>query len=164
MRRLMKFLHTTGAIGYAGGIAAYMIIVSYGPEPSPTQDYASFRAALAFVSGWLILPSMLVLLTSGLLAMAVHHPFQNMGWVWVKAITGLLIFEASLASIDGPADQAAEAAAAAVAGTINAAELAASVNDKWGALWVMLALSALNVVLAIWRPRFIRPTPKKSAA
>ncbi len=164
MRRLMKFLHTTGAIGFAGGIAAYMIMVTYGPDISPTEDFARFRDALAVVSRWLIMPSMLLVLTSGLLAIAVHHPFQNAGWVWLKALTGLLVFEASLASIDGPAKRAAKAASDAVAGNIDAAQLAAGINDKWGALWVMLALSAANVVLAIWRPRFIRPTPSKTPA
>jgi len=164
MRRLMKFLHTLGAIGFAGGIATYMIVATYGPDVSATENYAQFREALAIVSRWLIMPSMLLVLTSGLLAIVTHHPFLNAGWVWVKAITGLLVFEASLASIDGPAQRASSAAAEAVAGNISVAELAASVHDKWGALWVMLALSAANVVLAIWRPRFIRPTPQKSAA
>ena len=160
----MKFLHTLGAIGFAGGIATYMIMVSFGPEPAVTPAFADFRDALSRVSRWLIMPSMVLVLTSGLLAMAVHYPFQSKGWVWVKAVSGLLVFEASLASIDGPARRAAAATVDALAGNLDALELAAAVDDKWGALWIMLALSAANVVLAIWRPRFIRPTPRKEPA
>jgi hypothetical protein len=28
----------------------------------------------------------------------------------------------------------------------------------------MLALAAINVILAIWRPRFVRPTPREKTA
>lgn len=164
MRRLLKFLHTLGAIGFAGGIAGYLIFLSTGPEVMPTEDFARFRDALASLSRWLIVPSLAAVMLSGVLSMAVHHPFHNAGWVWAKAGLGLVMFEAALASIDGPARRAAQAAADAAAGSIDAAELAAGVNDRVGALWVMLALAAINVILAIWRPRFVRPTPREKTA
>ena len=64
-----------------------------------------------FAPRWIVTPSMLIVAVSGLLAMAVYHPFQNALWVWLKALSGLLIFEAALASVDGPARRAAKAAA-----------------------------------------------------
>ena len=158
MRKFLKLLHTFGAIGYAGGLAAYMLLATLVPDPAVTVEFATVRQGIADVSGWIILPSMVALLLSGLLSMAVHHPFQNMGWVWAKALTGLLIFEATLATVDGPAKRAAAAAHAALNGELAATELALRVNDRIGALWVLLFLAAINVVLAIWRPRFIRPS------
>ena len=110
------------------------------------------------MSKWLILPSMLATLTSGLLAMAVHFPFQDKGWVWLKAILGLLVFEATLASIDGPAQRAATWSAAALSGEIDASALAGMIEDKWGAWWMLLVIFVANVVLGVWRPRFSRPS------
>ena len=59
-----------------------------------------------------------------------------------------------LATIDAPARRAAEAANRALAGELSNAELVASIESPWGAWWVILVLAAVNVVLAIWKPRF----------
>lgn len=150
----MKFLHTIGAIGLAGGLSTFMLVLATGPDIHDLGAYAALRTSLDAVSNWIIVPSMALVTTSGLLAMAVHHPFQNMLWVWIKALSGVLIFEATLGSIDAPARRAAEAAARAAAGEIRVSELATLVEDKWVAWWVLLFLAAANVVFAIWRPRF----------
>jgi hypothetical protein len=149
-RKSLKLLHTLSAFGFTGGIIAYMLLAEYGPAPAPSREFADVRAAIYFTTRWIV---------SGLLAMAVHHPFQNALWVWLKALSGLLIFEATLASVDGPARRAAKAAADAVNGDITAAALERAVIDHWGALWVLLILAVANVVLGIWRPRFRRKQP-----
>jgi hypothetical protein len=153
-RKTLKILHTLGAFGFTGGVLAYMLLAEYGPAPAPTQEFADVRAAIYFATRWIVTPSMLFVAISGLLAMAVHHPFQNALWVWLKALSGLLVLEAVLASVDGPARRAAKAAADAVNGDITAAALEKAVIDHWGALWALLVLSAANVILGIWRPRF----------
>ena len=164
MRRLLKFFHTCGSIGYAGGIAAYLIIAAFGPELAVSEEFVRHRESLATISRWMILPSLMLVLFSGIFAMIIHHPFLNAGWVLAKAVAGILIFEASLASIDGPARKAAKAAAEALAGTLDAGQLALMVNDRVGALWVLLALAAGNVALAIWRPRFVRSGRRTTSA
>lgn len=162
-RKFIKILHTAGAIGLAGGLAAFMLMAYYGPEPAVSQSYADLRSGLEAVSAWLILPSMLFVLVSGVLSMAVHHPFQNAEWVWAKLLAGVLVFEATLASVDGPAAAAASAARDAVDGLISGEEMNLMVSDKWGAWWMLLALSLANVILAIWRPRMIRNSPRPSS-
>ena len=158
MRRLLKFLHTLGAIGYAGGLAAYMLVLTGAPEISSLNEYAALRASLVPVTVWLLMPSMLVTLVSGLLAMAINFSYQNAPWVWAKALSGILIFESTLMAIDGPTKAAASASARAVAGVIDAEALSRLVEDEWGAWWALLGLAAANVALAIWRPRFgMRP-------
>ena len=154
MRRLLKFLHTMSAIGITGGLAAYMMVLAYGPPVESLEAYAAMRESLAIVSKWLILPSMLIVVLSGLLAIAAHYPFAEAPWVWVKALAGILVFESTLMAIDGPAQKAAELSAKAVGGEVDPARLADLVHDEWGAWWILLGLFTANVVLAIWRPKF----------
>lgn len=164
MRRVMKFLHSVSAIGLAGGLAAYVTVLLAAPAELTVGEHAALRAGLAGVSSWLIVPSMLITIVTGLLAMTVHHPFMNQPWVWVKALTGLLIFEATLASIDAPAQQTAKALADAVGTGIGPADVAKLLRDEWTAWWILLGLSIANVALGIWRPRFgLRPSGASDA-
>ncbi len=163
-RKLLKFLHTMSAIGIAGGLAAYMMILAAWPDVDTVEGYAALRSSLAFVANWLILPSMVIVLASGLLAMAAHYPFLNTGWVWLKAVSGILIFEATLTSVGGTAGEAATLAARAAGGEIDAARLDELVRDKWGAWWMLLALSTANVLIAIWRPRFRWVLPPRNSS
>jgi hypothetical protein len=36
----------------------------------------------------------------------------------------------------------------------DAQELADTLYGEWSSLWVLLVVSALNVVVGVWRPRF----------
>lgn len=154
LKRALKLLHTLSAIGFAGGLAAYMLILNGAPEISASAQYLVLREALASLANLVIVPSMVIGVTSGLLAMAFHFPFHDAPWVWAKALSGVLLFEASLMSIDAPAEQAANAVAKAINGDIDPATLSDLVHDEWVAMWTVLALAVANVVLAIWRPRF----------
>lgn len=153
LKRALKLLHSLSAIGFAGGLAAYMIVLNGAPDVSATAEYLALRDALASLANFIIVPSMVVGVTSGLLAMAFHFPFHDAPWVWAKALSGVLLFEASLMSIDAPAEQAAEAVANAMRGEIDPATLNTLVHDEWVAMWTVLALAVANVVLAVWRPR-----------
>ncbi len=154
LRRYLKLAHTLGAFGMAGGIAAFMLLLANGPEPGATAEYLALREGLYTISRSLVLPSMALIFLSGVLSMAVHFPFQNALWVWLKLGAGFLIFESMLATLDAPARRAVAATKQALAGEMNEPELVASITEPWGAWWVILILAGLNVVLAIWRPRF----------
>lgn len=157
IRRSLKFLHTLTAIGLSGGLAAYMMVLAYGPAPQSLEQYAAMREALAVVSKWLLMPSMVGVLITGLLAMAAHYPYMEAPWVWVKAVSGILVFEATLGAIDAPAQRAARVTAQALNGELDVSQVATLVHNEWGAWWMVLALSGANVALAIWRPRFKVP-------
>ncbi len=154
LRRLLKLAHTLGSIGMAGGIAAFMLLANSSPEPAATAEYLAIREGLYTISRTLVLPSMALIFLSGVLAMAVHFPFQNALWAWLKLGGGFLIFESMLATVDAPARRAVEATTKAINGELPQAELAANIDNPWGAWWVILVLAAINVVLAIWKPRF----------
>ena len=153
-RKLVKIIHTVSAFAYAGGIAAYLFVLMAAPEPTGIQELVTLRTSLAFVAKWLIVPGMLVVLVSGLISMMVHTPFMEQGWVLLKALSGVLVFEATLASIEAPAQRAREAAERAAAGEFDLAELTGLIQDEWMALWVLLGLAIANTVLGVWRPRF----------
>jgi len=153
-KRLTKFFHTATSLGLVGGLAAYMLVLWAGPDVSSIAEYAALRSSLAAVSTWLIIPSMLGALVTGLLAMMLHYPYLEAPWVWLKALSGVLVFEASLASIDAPAKAAERLSAEALNGTIDAATLASQVRDEWVAWWILLGLALANIALATWRPRF----------
>ena len=164
MRKFLKLMHTLGAIGLTGGVGVYLMLIASPPGAESLAALDALRQDIAFISAWLIVPSMAVVLASGLLAMAVHSPFHDAPWVWIKALSGILIFEAVLASVDGPAQRAAEASAAALAGEIDPAELSTRIHDHPIALWVILGLAVGNVAFGIWRPRYRRMLEQRPAA
>ncbi|SFV01233.1 hypothetical protein SAMN02799631_03798 [Methylobacterium sp. 174MFSha1.1] len=155
MRRLMKFLHTMGAIGLMGAMASLIVLLGLAPPPSALPGYALMRSAMAAVSTWIFLPSLALMLVAGLLAVALNRAFQQAGWAWVKLATGILMFEYGFVGVQGPMQREAERSAQALLGRVDPATLAESLGAERGTLWVLLAISTVNVVLGIWRPRIL---------
>ena len=160
MKKLLKVLHTLGAIGLTGAAAVHLLLLYTGPSPAPTPEFAATREALAIITGWVLLPSLVLVLISGLLAIAAHPPFGNFAWVWIKALLSLSIFQTTLMLVHGPVNDNADAAAQAVAGELDAGMLADALHSEAGALWVVLVVCVMNVVLAILRPRWRPPAAR----
>jgi uncharacterized membrane protein len=155
-RRLLKALHTLGAIGFMGGLAAILVLVA-NTAVEPTASFAAVRNGIALINKWLLTPSLLIVLVSGLLAIAATDAYKDAGWAWMKALLGVVTFEGTLLTIVGSGRKAAEQAAAAVSGQADAmTQVTALLRTEWGAVWLMLGLGLVNIVLAIWRPRFTR--------
>jgi hypothetical protein len=155
-RRLLKALHALGAIGFMGSLAACLVLVA-NTAVEPTPSFAAMRQGIALINKWLLTPSLLLVLVSGLLAIAASDAYKNAGWAWMKAVLGIVTFEGTLLTIVGSGRKAAEQATAAAAGQADAmTQVAGLLRTEWGALWLMLALGLVNIVLAIWRPRLSR--------
>jgi hypothetical protein len=152
MRRLMKFLHTLAACGLLGALGAYMVVLLFSPQAS-AQALADMRQTVSALCSYLLLPSLILALVTGLLSMAVHRPFQETRWAWAKAVLGLSLFEATLAVVQAKAGSAAEEAAKLAAGQGDAAALASIISSEWTTLYALIALSAAQIALGIWRPR-----------
>lgn len=153
-RKIIKILHTLSAIGYTGGILAYLAVLLSAPEVPDLGEHLLMRRNIVLIVTWAILPSTLIVLISGLASMMAHSPFMNAPWVWLKLLAGVLVFEASLASIAGPAKASLRAVERAVAGDIDINTMNGLLQDKWTAMYVLLGISVANVVLGVWRPRF----------
>ncbi|MFK8053993.1 MAG: hypothetical protein AB8F65_13585 [Woeseiaceae bacterium] len=150
----MRFLHTITGLGMLGGLVAYIMVLMVAPDITSIDEHLALRTSLSFVSNWLILPSMLLVLVTGLLAMALNNVYMSAPWVWAKALSGVLVFEATLASIDAPADRALIAVQKAAAGTLDAQELSTLVHDEFVAWWILVGLGVANTAVGVWRPKF----------
>jgi uncharacterized membrane protein len=152
VRRFLKFLHTLGAAGLMGAIAALMVVVILAPASVSTVGYGPLIGAMAKIAAWTIGPSMVMTVITGLLAMAATPAFQDAGWVWVKAATGLLILEGGL-HVLGPIQEEAKRGAGALAGGPDPASVARLLTAEGNTLWLLLAVSVANIALGVWRPR-----------
>jgi hypothetical protein len=167
-KRVLKVLHELGAIGVMGSLAACIVLIATAPTQSPVA-YAAVRQGIAALAKWLLVPSLALMLVSGLLAIAINKAYHEAGWAWVKALLGIGMFEGTLLTVGGSARRAAELSAIAAtglgpdgrgpAGQADAAELARILRTEWGGLWLLLGLCFVNVVLAVWRPRLGRRSP-----
>jgi hypothetical protein len=156
---LLKILHELGAVGVMGSFAACVVLLLKGPM-HPLLAYAALQQSIAVITQWLLVPSLVLVLLSGLLAIAATSAFHNAAWAWIKALLGLAVFEGTLVTVNASARHAAELTALAVSGQPDPAQLAEVLRTEWGGLWLMLVLSLANIVLAVWRPRFYRaPAP-----
>lgn len=155
MRLLLKFLHEISGIGVIGSLAAYLVLVATA-NPDSVNEYAAVRHGIAMLCKWVLLPSLALVLISGLLAIAVTRPFMEARWVWVKALLGISMFEGTLGAVAANAQRGAELAAKAAAGQGNPQLMAELMRGEWIGVWTILAISVANVVLAVWRPRFKR--------
>jgi len=156
VRRILKFLHTMGAIGLMGAMAALLVLLAWTPPPSELATYATMRGAMGAVATWVFFPSLGLTLVAGLLAIAVTRGFHDAGWAWAKAASGILIFESGFVGVLGPMQREAEQAARALVGQTDPAALARTLGPERNTLWVLLVIATANVVFGIWRPRLVR--------
>lgn len=154
MRQTLKFFHTLASCGMVGALLAYGLVLLNAPPDA--AGFAAARQTIALLCNALLLPSMGLALVTGLFSMAVHRPFQQRRWAWVKALLGISVFELTLAIVQSKANYAASISAAIANGGANDGDLAAGLTYEWHSLAVIMALSIANIVLGVWRPRLKR--------
>lgn len=157
LRPTLKFLHELSSAGIIGALLAHLVLLTVATTTA--MEYATLRRGIELLTRWVLLPSLAVVLISGLLAIAAHRPFHSAGWPWIKALTGIALFEGTLGAIVGTSRDAAALAAKVAAGEGDPAGFAPLLRHEWGGLWTILALSVANIVIAVWRPRFKKTAP-----
>lgn len=155
LRQAIKLIHELGAVGVMGSLAACMVLAATAPTHSLIA-YAAVRQSIAALMQWLLVPSLAAVLVSGLLAIAANRAYHNAAWAWLKALLGISVFEGTLLTVVASARRAAELSAAAASGTADPAQLAEVLHTERGGLWIILALSFINIALAVWRPKLYR--------
>jgi hypothetical protein len=155
LRRFLKFAHTLGAIGMMGALACLLALLWFAPPQASLEGYAAARAGIGAVAKWVFMPSLGLTLIAGLLAIAASPAFHNAGWAWLKAATGILLFESGFVGVLGPMEREAARSAKVFAGE-NVTSLAPIFSSERNVLIVLFLLSLANVVLGVWRPRLVR--------
>lgn len=148
-RRALKALHEIATIGVGGGLVTCLII-GMAVEPSSAAEFTTSRQIIAAIAKYLLLPSMGLVLVSGLLSIAATRGYHNAGWAWLKLLLGISVFEATLLTI-GASTQLAELTAAQADPDL----LASLLRSERNTLWILIGLCIVNVVLAVWRPSLL---------
>lgn len=161
MRRTLKFIHTVSTATLVGALALQIVVAWRYTAGVPVGEVAAVgaRQALAVVSQWVLLPSMVVCIVTGLLLMGSNRTYASAGWAWAKALLGLMLIKAVI-SINDPAarDLAAWALHAAANGLAAGdpaalAEVARLARMEWLGTWLTLALAVAAIAFGVWRPR-----------
>jgi hypothetical protein len=163
LRKLLKVLHEIGSVGVLGAFAASLVLIASAPSPHELLAYAAARQGIAAIARWLLVPSLALVLISGLLAMVANDNYMAAGWAWIKALLGLSMFEGSLVTVSGSARHAADLAALAASGHPDPVQLAEALRTERGGLWLLMVLALANIVLAVWRPRITLDLVEESA-
>lgn len=150
MRKALKFLHSFAACGFVGSLLAYAVVLIYAPQDS-VRAVADMRHTISALCNYLLLPSMAIALITGLLSMVVHISFQEQRWVWLKALLGISVFEATLGIVGSKANYAA-ALSEKITDKASADALASHLASEWWALGAIMSLSIANIALGVWRP------------
>ncbi len=116
------------------------------------EGYGELVGAMAKIAAWIIGPSMVLTVIAGLLSMAATPAFQNTAWAWAKAATGIVILESGL-QVLGPIQDEATNSAIARLGAPDPAAAVRLLGAETATLWLLLAVSAANIALGVWRPR-----------
>ncbi len=153
MRKGLKFCHHLSSCGMAAGLIGYGFLLLKAPQDHPAQ-LADLRAMIALLSNWVLVPSLGLALVSGLLAIVVHRPFQDLRWVWVKALIGMTLFESTLAVIQSKANDGAVLAAQLAEGKGSREDLQMILASEWTALYAISALVVASIAIGVWRPSF----------
>jgi len=153
LRRFFKFLHTLAAAGLTGAFAALAVVVILAPSSIGTAAYLPIMVAMAKIAAWVVGPSLVLTVISGLLAMVANPAYYEAGWVWAKAATGLALLEGGLRVI-GPLQDEAKRAGAALMSRADAADVASLLTSEENTLWLLLGVCVANIALGVWRPRF----------
>jgi hypothetical protein len=123
-------------------------VINAWANPSSADAFMVARQVFDAIARYLLIPSMAVVVVSGLLALAATRAYLDAGWAWLKTVLGLSVFEATLVVVGAERKQAEFLAAAG-----DPAALEVLLRAERHTLWLLVALSVANVVLAVWRPR-----------
>jgi len=135
-----------------GAVAAVALVLLSAPTQFGATGYGPVLVAMARIAAWIIAPSMVLTVITGLLAIVATPGFQEAGWVWAKAATGILILEGGL-QVLGPIQAEARRGAAALATAPDAGSVARLMTAEANTLWLLSAVCAANIALGVWRPR-----------
>jgi len=158
-KNLIKLLHYASLVGLAGGIVVSLVLADTIDATSPSAT-AGMHAAIALLCGALIVPSMILMLLTGMLLVVARPHLIGARWVWVKATLGVVTGAVILLALQPAVKAAAAMSATGALGEAAPSQLASVVASEHAAAWWTLGLVLFAMVIAVWRPRFGRPAAR----
>ena len=157
MRRTLKFIHTVATAALVGALLLQLLISLRYVGGLAVDDPTAVGARLVMldVLVWVMVPSMVVVVVTGLALMGLHRAYTHAGWVWAKALMGLLLVKGVI-TVQEPAvrDLAALAAQGIANNAVALAELARLDRMEWLGGWLALVLCIAATAFGVWRPSF----------
>lgn len=151
-RHLIKIIHLLALAGFVGGLASTLLLSDYADDAPPSL-LAALRMLIAALDESLVVPSLVLMVLSGMLLVVARPQLVGARWLWAKTALTVVIAVVVLAVVHPAITRAAVLAAEGALGTPALGELSrAFTAERIGGIAV-LALAALAVVLAVWRPR-----------
>jgi uncharacterized membrane protein len=148
----MKVLHLASVAAFGGALLVTLFLADDVKQVQP-GGFAAVRQAIASIGETIVLPSLIVLLLTGILLLVARPTLIGARWVWAKAAIGLTIGAIAIFVVQPAARIAAAIASEAAVGTPGMVPLQRALDaEQFGAL-VNLALLLVAISIAVWRPR-----------
>ena len=158
-RNLLKLLHHASLAGLGGGMVVILVLLDTIDATSPGA-VAGMHAAIALVCGGLVVPSLVVLLLTGMLLVVARPQLINARWVWAKAFFGVIVAATLLAGFQPLVNALASMSSTGTLGT-PPGPLANMVETERWAAYLTLANVVAAMAIAVWRPRLGRAAAKQ---
>lgn len=155
MKPLLKWLHLVTAIGFVGTLAATLLL-SWTADERTASSFAAGRRAISTIAESLELPSLVVLVLTGMLLTVKQPALIEARWVWAKALLGVLIGGIALLVVQPAVTRAAALAQMGLEGSPAFGPLVATLRAERIGAGISLVLSLAAIALAVWRPQFGR--------
>jgi uncharacterized membrane protein len=158
---LMKVLHLASVAAFGGALLVTLFLADDVKQVQP-GGFAAVRQAIASIGETIVLPSLIVLLLTGILLLVARPMLIGARWVWAKAAIGLAIGALAIFVVQPATRIAAAIATEAAIGTPGLVPLQRALDAEQFGVSVNLALLLAAVTLAVWRPRLGAATPRSS--
>lgn len=155
MKHLLKWMHLLGVVGCTGALGVALVLAA-DLDRSTSENVAGALRAIATVIGSVAVPSLVLMVASGLLLTVKTPAYFEARWVWLKALLGVAVGVLLLGLLQPAAQLAAAFAGSGAFGSpVFGGQQAAVERLQWAGV-VVLALCLTALAVAVWRPRLGR--------
>jgi Predicted integral membrane protein (DUF2269) len=152
MIHLLKLLHLASVAVFSGALAVSLVIAD-DAEIASAAGVAAVRRSIVTVGDVVVIPSLIVLLLTGMLLVVGRPMLIHARWVWAKAALGTVVGGVALFVVLPAARRAASAAADGVLGAPALDLMQGAMRSELFGSALALGLVLLAAWIAVRRPR-----------
>lgn len=152
MTHLLKLLHLASVAVFSGALTVSLVLAD-DAEGATAAGVAAVRRSIVTVGDAVVIPSLIVLLLTGMLLVVGRPMLIHARWVWAKAALGSVVAAVSLFVVLPAARRAAIAAAEGSLGAPALDLMQGAMRSELLGSALVLALVGLAAWIAVRRPR-----------